>query len=148
MEFELVFWYALKFSQAMLRVAPETLNAVNMVAKTGRKFTLPVVDTKMLLVVQVDQAIITTPAVGVNNALYVGLTSNNGLQRNGFGIRNDFGVYFPIALENTENDGFPTSAPATFSLDPTRAKVNFVCLKLTSFREIGLCLLKNTNAEF
>ena len=56
-----------EFSQASLGVTPERFNSVDMVTSPG-KFVLAMMDSEMLVKTQVDQSILSSPAIGVNEA--------------------------------------------------------------------------------
>ncbi len=61
----------------------------------------------------IHQAVITTPAIGVDNAVGIDLAADDGLQR-GFGcIRDDLGVDAVTALEQTKDDCFAAGSTST-----------------------------------
>lgn len=47
------------------------------------------IDSEMFIEAQIDQAVITTPAVGVDDGSRIGFTPDNGLQRGFRGIRDN-----------------------------------------------------------
>ena len=117
------FWaHATEPSKPGFSVSPEALNAVDM-SPAVNKFIAAVVDSKVLAVADIDQAIIAAPAVGVDDAFRGYLSPYNGLQR-GFGaIADYFGVDLTVAFEHTENDGFAICATSTFTPDASCAEV-------------------------
>jgi hypothetical protein len=91
--------HAAKANQPGLGVPPESFNAVNVSMPFG-KFVLTVIDAQMLAVTDVNQAVVTAPAVRIDDAFEFDFATNNRLQR-GFGaIRNDFGVNVTIPLKD------------------------------------------------
>jgi len=87
------------------------------------KFIVAVVDSKVLAIADVDQAIIAAPTVRVDDAFRGYLSPYNGLQRGFRAIRDYFGIDLAIAFEYTEDDGFAISATSTFALDTPCAEV-------------------------
>ena len=83
MQLELVASHAMKLRQPMFGIAPERLDAVDM-PRAFDEFVVAVIDPKVLLQTQINQPIVASPAVGVNDAVRIHFTPNNGLQR-GFG---------------------------------------------------------------
>jgi len=78
------------------------------------KLVIPMVDTIMLFVSQVNQPRVTAPGIGVNNAVRLHLTSDNGLQGLSGTVRDDLCIDFAAALEDAEDGGFAISTAATF----------------------------------
>lgn len=72
--------------------APKSFNAINMVFAIN-KFVIAMVHSKLLLVANIYQAIITTPAIRMNDAGRAYLATNNRLQRSFRAIRNYFCHY-------------------------------------------------------
>ena len=88
-----------------LGIAPKGLDAVDMVVALG-KFVLTVLNTKMLGITDINQAVVASPAIGVNNTVNADAASNHLLQHGFRCIRNNLGKDFAIALKNTKYDGF------------------------------------------
>jgi len=114
--------------------APEGLDAVDVGAAPGEGFLL--VDAHMLVVADIDQAVVSGPAIGADDALQIDPAADDGPQGVLRAIRNDFGVDFPLPLEDAE-DGLFEGSPATqawqgASPDPARAKVAFIHLHHSS----------------
>jgi len=66
---------AVKLRQAMLCVFPEALNAIDVVGAMS-KFIVAVVDSMMSLIAEIDQAIVTAPAIGMDHRFKVGMVAN------------------------------------------------------------------------
>jgi hypothetical protein len=79
MKIKSVFVQASKSHKPGLCKGPKTFNPVN-VGMPVYKFVIAVLNTKMLLIAEVYKAIITTPAVRVNNALKFNVASDDALE--------------------------------------------------------------------
>ena len=101
---------------------------------TRGEFVFAVIHPEMLIKAQIDQAVITAPAIGMDHAFHCGLAADNGLQRGFSGIRHDLSVDTAVALQQTEHDSFAGGATSAFATHPTRAEVGFVGLKLAGER--------------
>jgi hypothetical protein len=66
MQLELVVANAMKLSQPALGIAPERLNAVDVVGACG-ELIIAVIDPKVLLQADIDQTVITASAIGVSH---------------------------------------------------------------------------------
>lgn len=101
---------AVELEQALFGEAPEALDAVDM-ARAGGELVVSVVDPEMCVEVQIDQAVVAPPAVGVQHRCGAGLAADNGLQR-GFGsIGHDLGVEVIATFQQAEDDGSPARPP-------------------------------------
>ena len=121
--------YPSKSCEARFRKAPEAFDSVDMGFPPG-EFVTAMIHTEVLAIANIDKAIVTTPAVGIDDAFGFDLATNNGLQR-GFGaVRHNFGVDFAITFKHTENDCFTVSTATAFPLDAPRAKERFINLDL------------------
>jgi hypothetical protein len=65
MEREGAFAHTLKFRQAVLGKAPDALDAVDVI-RTNSKSVVSVMDAKVSCVAQINQIVVTAPAIGVN----------------------------------------------------------------------------------
>ena len=121
---------AVELGESAFGEAPEGFDAVNVGSAFGEGFLL--VDTHMLVVADIDQAIVSRPTVGANDALRVDPAANDGPQSVLGAVGDDFGVNFPLPLEDAE-DGLFEGSPATqarqsASPDATGTEVAFVHL--------------------
>lgn len=95
---------------------PEALDAVDVCLPFG-ELVPAVVDSQVLAITDIDQAVIAAPVIGVDHALGFHFASYNRFQR-GFGVvRHDLGVDLAIALEDAEDDRLPQSTASAFPLD-------------------------------
>jgi hypothetical protein len=106
--------HASVFEQADFGKAPESFDSVDVGFVIG-KLILSVIDSEMLSVDNVNQAVVAASAIGVDNAVKADLAPNTLLQRGLRAIGNDFGVHAAIAFEDAEDDGFSVSASSSFS---------------------------------
>lgn len=105
--------------------APEAFDAVD-VAVTSGKFIIAMVDTKMLVVSHIDEAIVAFKPIGVNDAITSHLAPDDGLQC-GFGaVRHNLGIDPAMPFDETEYNSLAISASATFAFNPASAEEGFV----------------------
>lgn len=127
----------MEFHQAPLGKRPEGFDAVDM-ASAASKLVLPVMDSVVLLVAQIDEAVIAPPAIRVDDAVEVDPSPDNGLQRGLSAIRDDLGVDFSVSLEDAEDRCFAGGSTASFALDSLAAEVGFIDFDLTGKRRFML----------
>lgn len=77
----------------------------------------------MLLVSQVNQAIIAAPGVGMDDSFQIHFTAYNALLLLLGAIGNDFDIDHTSSLENMENRGFTIGSTAPFPFDSPGTKV-------------------------
>ena len=118
-----------KPNQACFRIAPESFNAIDVSVPFG-KFVLAVIDAKMFAITYINQAIVATPAVRVDDALQLDSAPDHRLERGFRAIWNDFRVNVTVPLKDAEDYGFAKSTPASFAFDATGAKERFVDFNL------------------
>ena len=106
------------------------------------------INPEMLVNSNIDQAIVATPTVGVNDAVGVHFATDNGLQRGFRGVWNDFCVYAATALEQSEHDCFSPSPATSFAANALRPEVGLISLKLALERGLSRTKLRHptTNA--
>jgi hypothetical protein len=109
---ELIFRDTLELHKPVFGIPPKTLNSVD-VAAASAKLIFTMVDTKMLRIPQIDQAVITAPTVIMDNAFNVGVTSYDLLERICRSIRNYLGVNLAVALIQAKYDGFIAGSATT-----------------------------------
>ena len=137
------FIHATKFRQACFGKSPKPFDAID-VSGTISKFILSMIDAKMLSIPNIHESIVATPTIGVDHAFQRDTAPDDGLQR-GFGaIRHNFCVDFSVALENTKDDCFARSAPASFSFNPPGSKKTFIDFNFSGKRR--LCFAKFSDA--
>lgn len=125
----------IEFGQSALGKAPERLNAVDMI-RAFDEFIVAVIDSEMLIKANINQAVITTPAISMDDTVRINFTSNNGLQRGFGGIRHDFCVDLIATFEQAKDDCFASRSPAPFTPHTASAKVGLIGFKLARKRRM------------
>ena len=105
-----------------------------------------VLDPIMLLVTQIDQAVIAPPAVGVNDAFGVHFTPYDGLERSFGAVWDDLGVDLAAALKDAEDRRLAGRASASFTFDPFGTEIGFINLDLASQGRFMLAHLGDADA--
>ena len=122
-------------------IAPEAFNSVNMTF-TKDEFIVSVVDSKMLFITKVNEPIITSPSIRMDDAFKINSTSDDRLQCGSSAIRHDLGIDFAVSFEDAKNNSFTKSATASFALNSTSAEETFINFNLAGkgglpFAELG-----------
>ena len=84
------------------------------------------IDPEMLRITQINQSVVTAPAVGMNHGFNPDTPANNGLQRVSLDVRNDFGKDFAVAFIDSKDNRFAACSATAFAFDTVGAKVRFV----------------------
>src|SRR5437764_6636295 len=127
---------AIELLQAPLGIAPEALNAINMMFAT-RELVFTMIDSEMLCITDINQTVIAAPAVRVDNRSQRDATANNGLQCGLLAVGHDFGINAAVAFEDAEDDGLARGSAASLATDSTSAEVAFVNLDFASRKGRG-----------
>ena len=122
-EFEISL-HAIKLCQTAFCKAPKGLNTIDMNRFFRKVFGF--VDTKMFVEPNVHQSVVALPAVGVDNAFRGNLAPDDGLERLGRAISDQFSANRAVTLIDAENR-LLERAPAPFagagaSANPAGAK--------------------------
>ena len=89
---------------------------------------LSAVNTKMFLVAQINLAGVATPRVGMDHAVRIDSSPNDGQQRLSGTVRHDLGIDTSSSLEDSKDRGFAIGPKAPFALDALGAKGGFIDL--------------------
>ncbi len=111
--------------QAAFCVAPERLDAVDVIFAPG-ELVVAMIDPEMLVVADVDQAVVAAAAVGMDNDSRVDLAPYHRLQRGFRAVGNDSDVDFHLAFQDAEHDRLARSAAPTLAPDAVWAEVGLV----------------------
>lgn len=136
-EFEIGF-DAVELGQASFSKAPEGFDPVDVSAAIGEGFLF--VNAHMFVVADIDQAIISWPAIGAEDALRIDPAPDDGSQGLLGAVSDDLGINFSLALEDAEDGLFAGSSAAQSrqcaTSHPVRTKVTLIdfhhSLKLTA----------------
>ena len=99
-EFEIGF-DAIELGQASFRKAPEGFNPVDVSTAIGEGFLF--VNAHMFVVADIDQAIISWPAIRAKDALRIDPAPDDGSQGLLGAVSDDLGINFSLALEDAED---------------------------------------------
>jgi len=130
MQVEGLFGDAVELRQSAFGKAPKGFNAVDMMPSPD-ELVVAVIDPEMFVKTNVYQPVVAAPAIGVDDAVDVGLAPDDGLQRGLGGVGDNFGVDAAVAFEQAENDSFTRGSPPAFAAHPSGTEVGFVGLKLS-----------------
>ena len=134
------------FDKASFSISPEPFDPID-VGLVFNELILSMVDSQMLSVTNIDEAIVTTPAIGVDDAIQADLSPNSLLQRGLRAIGNYLSVHVAIAFEDAEDDGFPVSASSSFALDAPCSKERFIYFNLPAERGTGIAKFSQANTD-
>ena len=141
MQVEGVSRQALELCQANLGQSPEALDAIDVNVALGE--LVPGMVDAEVAVTEVDQAIVASPAVGVDDGAGVHPASDDALQGWLGAVGNDLSVDLALALEDAEHGGLAVGAAAAPALDPARAEETLV--DLNHSEQGALCLAIEQN---
>lgn len=132
MQMEQVAADAVELGQTPLGKAPEAFDPVD-VALAADELVLPMLDAKVFFITHVDQAVVPTPAIGMDHDPGLDFAANNRLKSLFRTVRDDLGVDPAITFEDSEDDRLAAGPAAAFAADSAFAEVGFVDLGLASF---------------
>jgi len=136
-----------KFGKPGLGIAPEAFDSIDMTF-TMDKFVLPVIDSEVFFIPKVNEAIVPSPAIRMDNAFEIYATSNNRLQRSSAAIWNNFSENFSVTFKDTKNNCFAESSTATLSFYPSCSKVAFINFNLSRKRGLPFTIFGNSLPNF
>lgn len=137
-----MFIHTSKTIQAGLGETPEPLDAVDM-GIASDEFILSVIDPQVLVITDINQAIVTPPTVRIDDAIECDTTADNPLQRKLSAIRDDFCVNVTIGFEHAEDGRLTEGTTPSLALDNACTKVGIVHLDLTREWRLGLAVFSN-----
>jgi len=94
--------------------------------RPAHELVLTMINSKMLGVTDINQAVITAPAVGMDDGVQGHAPANYGLQRAFSAVRHHFRVNTTVALEDAKDDRLARGATAPFASDAPRSEVAFI----------------------
>lgn len=137
---------AVELDDAPLGEAPEGLDPIDMRFSIG-EFVLTMIDSQVLGIADVDESVVATPVIGMNDTFQADLATNHLLQRLFLGIRDNLGEDMTVAFEDSEHDCFATSSPTTFAAHPLGTEVGFIDFDLPQVGRLPLTLLEDSLAN-
>ena len=118
-------------------VSPESFNAVDVGLIPG-KLILPVVYSQVLTIPDINQAVIPSPTVGIDDTFKADLAPNNLLQRGLRTIGHNLSIDAAIALEDAEDDGFSVGTSTSFPFNPFWTEKGFIYFDLSAEGRSGI----------
>lgn len=137
-----MFIHTTKPIQSGFGKAPEAFNAVD-VGSSSDELILFVIHSLILAIADIDQAIVTPPANGIDNAIQGDAFSDNTLQRGFTAACDDFCVDITVALEDAKDCCLAESATSSLAFNAPGAEVGFIGLEVVSERRLVLAILHN-----
>ena len=128
-------------------ITPKTFNAVD-VGLIYDELIFTMIDPKLFSIPDINQAIVASPAIGIDDAVQADLSSNHLLQRGLRAVGNNRGVDAAIAPEDTKDNGFPVCSSPSFSFDATSAKEGFIDFNFPTEWGFGLTKLEPDAPEW
>ena len=105
------------------------------------------IDPEMPINPDIHQAVITPPAIGVDNAVGVDLAADDGLQRGFGGVWDDLGVDAVTALEQTKDDRFAACSTPALATNAFGAKVGLIGFQFARKGRLSCTSLGHTNPD-
>src|SRR5260370_27435512 len=127
MEVEGMFGDAVELEQAAFGEGPEAFDGVD-VLRSADELIVGVADPEVLVEAEIDQAIVTSPAVSMEHGFGSDSAADHRLQSGFGGVGNDLSVDLVASFEQTEDDGLAAGSSASSAAHATRAKVRLVGL--------------------
>src|SRR6202163_696449 len=94
--------------------------------RPAHELVLTMINSEMFRVTDIDQAVITAPAVRMNDGVQGHAPANYRLQRAFSAIRYNFRVNTAVALKDTKDDRLARGAASPFASDSPRSEVAFI----------------------
>jgi len=116
---------AIELLKPSLCKAPEAFDAVDMCCASDELIG-GVIDSEMLRIANINQAIVAAPAVTVDDSFGSHATANNGLQRGFLAVRDDLRIDTALAFEDAEDDGFTCCTSASLATHTASTEVRLI----------------------
>ena len=123
--------HAIELLQSSFGIRPKAFDPVNVNIANGEN-VVRVINSQVLGITDINQAVVTAPAVRMNDRIERDTPANNGLQCFSSRVRHDLGVNFAVSLVNTEDNLFAASPATALASDTPRAEIRFVNFDLAS----------------
>ena len=136
----------MEFHQPSFRKGPKGLDSIDMFLSLG-EFVGSMMDTIMLFEPEVNQTVITAPSIGINYAIWINASPNNGLQGFSGTVRDNLCVYMTSTLQDTENWRFSVGSAPVLSFDTPGSEIGFIDLDLSTKRGESHAIFANSNSE-
>lgn len=134
--------HAVELLEPPLGIAPEALDAVD-VTLVVSELVVAVADSEVLRVADIDEAVVTSPAVAMDDGVSRHPAAGNSLQSGLLAVRHDLGVDASLALEESEDDSLTPRASAAPAAHAARSEVGLIHFDLAVLK--GRLALVSTN---
>ena len=108
------------------------------------KFIVSVTNPEVLLVPDINQAIIATPSIGMADTFDADSTSDNLLKHGTAAIRHDLNIDLALSLEGAEDNGFTACATTSEPFDASRHEVTFIDFDFSENWSLSLAKLDDS----
>ncbi len=116
---------AVELLEPSLGETPKALNPIEVICAL-HKLVLTMMDSKMLGISGINQAVVTAPTVRVDDGVECDATAHNGLQSALFAVRHDLRVNASVSFEDAEDDGLATCPATALAAHTARAEVRLI----------------------
>ena len=106
---ERLFLEPTEFGEPCFSIAPKAFNTINM-CFSSNKFVLSMVHSKVFFVSQINQSIVTTPAIWMNNRFHIYSSPYDILERFPTSVRNNFSINLTMPVEYSKYNRFTACA--------------------------------------
>ena len=127
---------------------PEVLDPINVISSIS-KLIVSMLDTIVLLITKVYQAVIGLKSIRIDRRAEIDLLPYNGHQRALRAIPDNLGIHFTASLDQPENDVFAFGPAASDSTNPAGSEVAFVDLNVANVKwTLLLAVFSNPYSDF
>lgn len=148
MEQKLILAKAVELEHSAFSEGPETLDPIYMPGFICKLIDM-MIDAKMFLKTEIDKAVISDPAVSVNDGVETDFTAYNGLQSAFLAIRDDLGIDPVATFENAKDDRLARGSAATLSRHAPPSEIRLVELDFAALkRSVTFTLCKQPEPYF
>ena len=114
-----------ELSQSKFSKSPKRFNPVNVGVSLG-KLVVVVIDTVMLLIAQIHEAVVSTPPVRIKHTVKSNSPLDHRMQSGSGDIAYNLGIDFPITLEQPEDGHFLECTPTSLPWNSFASKVGLI----------------------
>ena len=125
MQIESTLGQAVELGHPSFCIAPKAFDAVDVTFARGELIG-PVVDSEMLVKADIDQTIVTGPAVGMDDRSWVNVTPDNPLKSGLGAVRHDFRIDHALTFEQPKDNRLAVGTAPTPTTNRMSAKVGLV----------------------
>jgi len=132
--------HSFELNEPGLSKTPEAFNAIDM-SIAPNKLVFAMLDSIMLLIAHVHNAIVRTKAVSMDSRRQSNLAANNGLKTGLFAVRDDLRINTAVSFVDAEDDGLASRPASALATHATRPEVRFIQLDIAGKGRFTLAML-------